>query len=322
MDGDLEVELSRLEQEGRTGVLSAGDGEFHVVDGAVAAACCRRATGLDRLVVEAGVATADDWERAGAGDAGRLLGRPRLETLAVLSVYDAACFLLASGATAEFRPAPAHWLSRICRVRPRELLRECARRGDNGPWSLHTVDRAPVVPVRRVRRQRVVLTAGQTEILAAADARRTVTEIARDLGRTTYGCLQAVRELTEAGLIEPPGRERGTATPPPGVRAAPGAVAPDVPEPEVVVPEASAPAASAPEVAAPESPAPDVVVPAVTATGGAPILSPAPSDPKPPLLLPFRRRSRQIVPVIEADRWEQVDVNLLVRVRAGLEELE
>lgn len=142
------------------------------------------------------------------------------------------------------------------------------------------------MPVRRVRKQRVVLTGGQIEILAAADSRRTVAELARDLGRTTYGCLQAVRELTEAGLVEPPGREQSS--------------------------RVTAPAGHVPSVPVPRAPAPRAT----------PILGPAPSDPKPPLLLPLRRRSRQIVPVIEADRWEQVDVNLLVRVRAGLEELE
>lgn len=283
MGGDLAVELSRLEQEGRTGVLSAGDGEFHFADGAVASAYCRRATGLDRLLVEAGIATPEDWQRADAGDVGHMLERPRLETLAVLSVYDAAYFLLASrSAAAEFRPAPAHWLSRICHVRPRELVRECARRGDHEPWPVDMVDRVPVVPVRRVRRQRVVLTAGQTEILAAADARRSVTEIARDLGRTTYGCLQAVRQLTETGLIEPPAPHPGPVPPPAVVRAPPvAATTVDPPHP-----------------------------------------GPAQAESNVPLLLPFRRRSRQLVPILEADPWEPVDVNLLVRVRAGLEELK
>jgi hypothetical protein len=60
------------------------------------------------------------------------------------------------------------------------------------------------VPVRRVRRRRLVLTGGQAEVLAAADARRSVAGIGRELGRTTYGCLVAVRDLTAAGLIEPP----------------------------------------------------------------------------------------------------------------------
>ncbi|MGK8522272.1 hypothetical protein ACRS6B_12260 [Nocardia asteroides] len=206
MSPELAVELRRLEKEGSTGVLHAGDGAFHLAEGAIVSADCRRTTGLDRLVVEAGVATAEDWRRAGAGDPGRVLGRPRLETLAMLSVFDAAYFLLASPAVPEFRPAPPHWLAPVCHITPQVLVQECARRGDpeSGPWPADLVDRAPVVPVRRVRRRRVVLTGGQAEVLAAADARRSVAGIGRELGRTTYGCLVAVRDLTAAGLIEPP----------------------------------------------------------------------------------------------------------------------
>ncbi|MGY1899957.1 hypothetical protein [Nocardia gipuzkoensis] len=207
MSPELAVELRRLEQEGRTGVLHAGDGAFHLAEGAIVSADCRRTTGLDRLVVEAGVATAEDWRRAGSGDPGRVLGRPQLETLAMLSVFDAAYFLLATPAVPEFRPAPPHWLAPVCHITPRALVQECARRGDpeSGPWPADLVDRVPVVPVRRVRRRRVMLTGGQAEVLAAADAQRSVAGIGRELGRTTYGCLVAVRDLTAAGLIEPPG---------------------------------------------------------------------------------------------------------------------
>ncbi|WP_280493659.1 hypothetical protein [Nocardia asiatica] len=206
MSPELAVALRRLEKEGRTGVLHAGDGAFHLAEGAIVSADCGRTTGLDRLVVEAGVATAEDWRRAGSGDPGRVLGRPRLETLAMLSVFDAAYFLLATPVVPEFRPAPPHWLAPVCHITPRVLMQECARRGDpeSGPWPADLVDRAPVVPVRRVRRRRVMLTGGQAEVLAAADARRSIAGIGRELGRTTYGCLVAVRDLTAAGLIEPP----------------------------------------------------------------------------------------------------------------------
>ncbi|MBF6347717.1 MULTISPECIES: hypothetical protein [Nocardia] len=207
---DLADELRRLEDAGSTGLLHAGDGVFHLADGTVAAAECRRTTGLDRLALAAGVAGTDDWQRAAAGDPGTVLRRPHLETLALLSVFDAAYFLLSAPAVPEFRPAPPHWLAPVCHIPPRVLVRECARRGDPeaGPWPARLVDRATVVPVRRVRRNRVVLTGGQAEVLAAADSRRSVTVIARDLGRTAYGCLEAVRDLTAAGLIEPPGDGR------------------------------------------------------------------------------------------------------------------
>ncbi|MBF6144840.1 hypothetical protein [Nocardia nova] len=206
MGADLAVEMTRLEQERSTGVLHAGDGSFHFARGEVVTADCRRTTGLGRLVVEAGVATAEDWQRAGSGDPGNLLSRPRLETLALLSVFDAAYFLLSAPAIAEFEPAPEHWLAPICHINPRLLVHECARRGDPeaGPWPAELVARTPVVPVRRVRRRRIALTGGQAEVLAAVDGRRTVADIAEELGRTSYGCLEAVRDLTLAGLVQQP----------------------------------------------------------------------------------------------------------------------
>ncbi|HEU5025662.1 MAG TPA: hypothetical protein VFV01_12145, partial [Spirillospora sp.] len=68
-------------------------------------------------------------------------------------------------------------------------------------WPHDDADAAPVVPVRRVRRQRVILTGLQAEILLNADGRRTPAELARDLGRTAFACLLAVRGLAAAALL-------------------------------------------------------------------------------------------------------------------------
>ncbi|WP_067839881.1 hypothetical protein [Nocardia lijiangensis] len=327
---ELAVELRRLEKEGSTGVLRAGDGAFYLTGGVIASADCRRTTGLDRLVVEAGVATAEDWQRAGAGDPGQVLARPRLETLALLSVFDAAYFLLASPAEPEFRPAPPHWLAPVCHITPRALVHECERRGDpeSGPWPAELVDRAPVVPVRRVRRRHVVLTASQAEVLAAADTRRSVTGIARDLGRTTYGCLEAVRKLTAAGLIRPPGpgvvepsgqnsgwgagfapysgpREEGSAA---------RTESRNMQRPRLTGPRGNEPAgpwAGEPVVVAEPGPVhtAGAEMPRMTAL--------ATSD---PALPPLRRRVRTAPPP-PAEQWEPVDRDVLVRLRAALEEL-
>ncbi|GAB4588855.1 hypothetical protein [Nocardia sp. IFM 10818] len=276
MRSELASELRRLQDERRTGVLRAGDGAFHLAHGAIAAADCRRTTGLDRLVVEAGVASAADWERAESGEPARVLERPRLETLALLAVFDAAYFLLATPAAAEpvtgpeFEPAPPHWLAAACHVTPRALVHECGRRGDQetGPWPAELVDRAPVVPVRRARRRRVLLTGGQAEVLAAADARRSVAAIAHDLGRTAYGCLVAVRDLTAAGLIEPPGAVRI-----PMVMA----------ESMVTEPVSAGTAVTGPR--------------------------------------PLARRTRRAAPEPTPEPWEPVDRDVLLRLRAALEEL-
>ncbi|MVU76498.1 hypothetical protein GPX89_04485 [Nocardia sp. ET3-3] len=275
MDNELVIELRRLEQQRGTGVLIVGDGAFHLVEGAIVAAECARTTPLDRMVVASGVATTEAWRRARAGGEDRSLQGPRLETLALLSVFDAAYLLLAAPVPLAFHPGPPHWLTSTCRITPGALLHECTRRGDphTGPWPIDLVDRVAVVPVHRVRRRRVVLTGGQAEVLAAVDARRSITGVAEHLGRTTYGCLLAVRELTGAGLIEPP------------VMVA------------LADPITTAPApASAP----------------------APVRNPtAATDSTPPL----RRRVRQAAAVAVPDRWEPPDRDVLIRLRAALEEL-
>ena len=109
--------------------------------------------------------------------------------------------------------------------------------------------------MRRMRRRRIALTGGQAEVLAAADGRRTVVDIAEELGRTSYGCLVAVRDLTLAGLLQQP-----------ALSAA-----------------------------------------ADSANTGTP---------------PLVRRRRHTVSVAPPDHWESpVDLDVLVRLRAALEEL-
>ncbi|MFD3705986.1 hypothetical protein ACFWUP_22850 [Nocardia sp. NPDC058658] len=300
----LADELHRLGEAGSTGVLRAGDGEFHLVRGAIASVGCGRTIGLDRLVVEAGVATAEDWRRAGAGDPGPLLDEPQLETLALLSVFDAAYFLLASAAEPEFRAAPEHWLAPVCHIAPRALVHECERRTDNehGPWTADLVGTVPVVPARRIKRNQVVLTGSQAEILAAADTRRSIADIARDLGRTTYGCLVAVRDLTAAGLIEPPepvvaaelaqrpGRHLALAPEPPT----------HVPTLPRRIPSGSAGPAAAPSRGVGEQPGRHAIDEEVTATAH------------------YRGTHAG---AYRPERWQPVDREILIRLRAALEEL-
>ncbi|WP_410871619.1 hypothetical protein [Nocardia sp. A7] len=305
----LADELHRLGEEGSTGVLRAGDGEFHLVRGAVASVGCGRTIGLDRLVVEAGVATAEDWRRAGAGDPGPLLDQPKLETLALLSVFDAAYFLLASAGEPEFLPTPEHWLAPVCHIAPRALVHECERRTDNdhGPWTADLVTMVPVVPARRIKRNQVALTGSQVEVLAAADTRRSIADIARDLGRTTYGCLIAVRDLTAAGLIEAPepvqetepaqrpGRHLALAPQP----TEHGATPTHVPALPRRIPSGAAGPAGSPRGTG-ERPGRHAIDEEATATA----------------------HYRGIhAGAYEPERWQQVDRETLIRLRAALEEL-
>ncbi|GGK55027.1 hypothetical protein [Nocardia camponoti] len=207
MSTNVISELQRLEEQESTGILETADGEFHLDRGVVVAAGCQRTVGLERLLAKAGVATAEQWQR---GEPNSIADRARLELLARLAVFDAAFFLLAGTSDPKFRSTSPHWLAPVCRVRPRALVREYRRRAGTppGPWRADLVTAAPVIPAKSLCRAPVQLTGDRAAIMAAADAKRSVADIARDLGRTTYGCLVTVRELTTAGLIEPP-RTRG-----------------------------------------------------------------------------------------------------------------
>ncbi|MGI5169649.1 hypothetical protein ACQEU3_35390 [Spirillospora sp. CA-253888] len=206
--------LRNLERSRSTGVLRAGrDGALHLADGAVAFAESPRTAGLERLVAAHGHKLpgrrAEDAGEDGAAEAreaaAAVLGRPLLETFALLSAFDAAYFLLASAAEPSFREGPPHWLAPACRITPATLVHECRRRRDRlAAEGADRIEGVPVVPVRRVRRRRVLLTGLQTELLLNADGRRTPPELARDLGRTAFGCLLAVRALAGEGLVEPP----------------------------------------------------------------------------------------------------------------------
>ncbi|GAA4621610.1 hypothetical protein GCM10023196_010560 [Actinoallomurus vinaceus] len=200
--------LRRAEEGRRTGVLRAGDdGVLHLTDGAVTFAESRWTPAPD-----AGPpAPSDRWPTPGRTDGGP---RPaptewHRETRLLLAIFDAVYFLLDSDAAPSFTERPPHRPAPECRVSPTALLRECSRRREepDAGWPATLVDRVPVVPVRTVRRRRIVLTGPQIEVILNADGHRTPADLARDLGRTAFGCLTAVRALTAAELVRPPRNE-------------------------------------------------------------------------------------------------------------------
>ncbi|TYK50392.1 transcriptional regulator [Actinomadura decatromicini] len=171
--------LGALERERSTGLLRIGDdGAFQIVRGAVAHAESRHAPG--------------------PGEPPDGSGRELPELLAV---FDAAYFLLGSAAEPDFTEGPPS--ARPRRITAATLVHERRRRRGllDAAWPDAGVDVAPVVPVRRVRRQRVILTGVQAEILLNADGRRTPADLAAHLGRTAFGCLLAVRGLAAASLL-------------------------------------------------------------------------------------------------------------------------
>ncbi|WP_141579399.1 hypothetical protein [Actinomadura sp. WMMA1423] len=183
--------LAALEREKATGILRVGgDGAFHVDRGAVTRAESRHAP-----------------------EPGAAPGGPDPELSALLATFDAACLLLASDAEPVFTEGPPS--GGPGKITVATLVHEQRRRRAllDAAWPDASVDTAPVVPVRRVGRQRVILTGVQAEILLNADGVRTPAQLARELGRTVFGCLLAVRGLAAASLVrtDPPD---GTPAPP------------------------------------------------------------------------------------------------------------
>ncbi|MFG2002469.1 hypothetical protein ACGFNU_25270 [Spirillospora sp. NPDC048911] len=177
--------LRLLERERTTGVLRVGDdGAFEVVNGVVTFAESPHAPGAERLAGEA---------RA-----------PSPDMLALIAAFDAAYFLVASAAEPEFVPGERLDSAAPCRLTVATLVHECDRRREllTSRWPHEPLDRVPVIPVHRVRRQRVILTGLEAEILLNADGRRTPVDLAHHLGRPAFACLLAVHDLAAASLLQ------------------------------------------------------------------------------------------------------------------------
>ncbi|WP_157429490.1 hypothetical protein [Actinomadura oligospora] len=224
--------LLRLERERCSGEVSCGmEGRVLLSDGLVCRAESRRATPLAALWTPDGPVGEQPWwpgqggtpedAAGGAGDASPL------QVYALTATFDAMALLLDTARSAAWpgRPdggpadrgggpgfEPVFVAGRLGRrtvrckgVPPTVLLHECARLADRaGGWPLALADAAPVVALRHVHRQRVMLTAVQAEVSLAVDGRRTPAGLAAELGRPVVVCLEAVRALTALGLVERP----------------------------------------------------------------------------------------------------------------------
>lgn len=233
----LFAELDRLAAGGATGRLRLGDrGAVYLTEGQITFAECADATDLESLVTVGRDVEPAEWRKACASDddidavltsLGGRLGRAELEIRVLISIFDAVFFLaddLNPAEDWEFSAGIRHELPPLCRVSPPTVAGETRRRRAqlNATWPSPAVDSAPVAPVRRIRRQRVILTGLQAEMLLNADERRTPADLARDLGRPAYGCLLAVRALAAAELISTVPEPAATEPAPPRARSARG----------------------------------------------------------------------------------------------------
>ncbi|GAA3198969.1 hypothetical protein [Actinocorallia longicatena] len=210
---ELRTALVGLARDKATGNVRVGhEGVVHLVAGAAVFAECVFVPGLGRMLSSSGRLREADWRAVQAsGSAEDFLGRAELEGYGLIALFDAAYYLLGSDAPVEFSEGDPFWLAPLRGVPIETLYYETGRRRErlDQAWPSAVLDDAPVVPVRRVRRQRVMLTGLQAELLLNADGRLDAAGLARELGHTRYGCTLAVRGLAASGLVAvPPGSAR------------------------------------------------------------------------------------------------------------------
>ncbi|MBF8190684.1 hypothetical protein ITP53_34230, partial [Nonomuraea sp. K274] len=209
----LDELLSGLARERSTGALRLGrSGTVFVSEGRVTYMECAQTPGVEQLLAGRGVLpdSALRWVRADGG-CERLISEGvvtagELQYAVRAAVLDAAFFLLPVSETRpKFRPREAHWLGGQWFFDVPELVRECARRQDRLAeiWPSADVDGLPVRPVASLPGHAVTLSRAQWEVIVRADQRATPLELARQIGRSGYSVLVAVRQLAAAGLLTP-----------------------------------------------------------------------------------------------------------------------
>ncbi|MFF4621899.1 hypothetical protein [Nonomuraea jabiensis] len=227
----LDALLAGLARERSTGALRLGrNGTIFLHDGRVTYMECAQTPGVERLLTARGRMTEAALRGLQAdGGCARLLEEGTLTPgelqFAVLgAVLDAAFFLLPiSGTRPKFRPGERHWLGGQWFFDVAGLVRECARRRAHlaDIWPSAEVDTLPVRPVPWLPGHGVTLTRVQWEVIVGADHKATPLELAKQLGRSGYSVLVAVRRLAATGLLAPPDPDR-TALPAPGRAVPPG----------------------------------------------------------------------------------------------------
>ncbi|MEU8246034.1 hypothetical protein [Nonomuraea sp. NPDC048916] len=209
----LDTLLTGLARERSTGALRVGRaGTVFLDEGRVTYMECVQTPGVERLLTARGRATEATLRRVQAdGGCERLLDEGvltlgELQYCVLGAVLDAAFFLLpVGGSRPKFRPGERHWLGGRWYFEVSGLLRECARRRAQLAqiWPSAEVDTAPVRPAPWLAGQGVTLGKVEWEVVARADHEATPLDLARQLGRSGYSILLAVRRLAAAGLLAP-----------------------------------------------------------------------------------------------------------------------
>ncbi|XVV14243.1 DUF4388 domain-containing protein [Actinoplanes sp. CA-131856] len=213
--------LTQVTGERQTGTLVVGGhpgGAVYVLEGRVIYAESPAAPGVGELLTASGRLAGRTWQNAldlGTSTArvGRLLveqghlTQGELELCVLGATYDAAYFTLsAPEAPIDFLPGATHWLGPVAHIDPGAITREVRRRVRllDEIFPDARVDTAPVIPVSRLPRERVTITALQWELLVNADGQRTPADLALLLGKAGYATIQELRRMAAMGLLELP----------------------------------------------------------------------------------------------------------------------
>ncbi|MFG1996086.1 DUF4388 domain-containing protein [Actinoplanes sp. NPDC048988] len=213
--------LTQVTGERQTGTLVVGGhpgGAVYVLEGRVIYAESPAAPGVGELLTASGRLAGRTWQNAldlGTSTArvGRLLveqghlTQGELELCVLGATYDAAYFTLsAPEAPIDFLPGATHWLGPVAHIDPGAITREVRRRVRllDEIFPDARVDTAPVIPVSRLPRERVAITALQWELLINADGQRTPADLALLLGKAGYATIQELRRMAALGLLELP----------------------------------------------------------------------------------------------------------------------
>ncbi|MFI6479193.1 hypothetical protein ACIBH1_14765 [Nonomuraea sp. NPDC050663] len=206
----LDSLLTGLAMEGASGVLRVGrQGAVYLAGGRVTFMECASAIRFEEILTAGGRVSEVELRSAQKDGGQRLvddgvLSKAELQYCALTATLDAAFFLLpVKSPRPKFVPDAEHWLGPQWFFEVSTLIRESGRRRAEleRAWSSAELDAAPVVPVRRLPGDRVMITSLQWEVLLNADGEATPLTLARQLGRPAAKVLLAVRQLAAAGLL-------------------------------------------------------------------------------------------------------------------------
>lgn len=216
--GELLAFLAATSQTGVIEFAGRSPGVIVLHDGAVTVALSENGPTLQQVFIGSGITDADGWWDASAEarrsgslcDAVIAAGADPVRVEQVLhdqtlgAIFE---LVLPSKDRFEFQPGATHPLGHRFHFDHTELLAEAERRVEAWKVIAESVPSTSLVmvPVRRLSGEAVTVSAGDWELLALLDGRRTVADIIRELGMSAFGVCATVHGLRQAGLVEPVG---------------------------------------------------------------------------------------------------------------------